>query len=46
MIDASLGNIDILKLPKIAFLCSRKVPASVVLKCYGWVLAQREKIYE
>ncbi|RTL47662.1 MAG: DNA-binding protein [Sphingobacteriales bacterium] len=43
MITASLGNIDLLKLPKTAFLCSRKVPASVVLKCYDWAIAQREK---
>lgn len=39
----SLGNIALLKLPKTAFLCSRKVPASVVLKCYDWAIAQREK---
>ena len=43
MITASLGNIDLLKLPKIAFLCSRKVPASAVLKCYDWAIEQREK---
>jgi hypothetical protein len=45
-ITASLGNIDPLKQPKTAFLCSRKVPASVVLKCYDWAIEQREKIYE
>ena len=43
MITFSLGNIDLLKLPKTAFLCSRKVPASVVLKCYDWAIEQREK---
>jgi len=43
MITASLGNIHLLKLPKIAFLCSRKVPASLVLKCYDWAIEQREK---
>jgi len=43
MITASLGNIDLLKLPKTAFLCSRKVPASLVLKCYDWAIEQREK---
>ena len=43
MIAASLGNIELLKLHKTAFLCSRKVPASVVLKCYDWAIAQREK---
>ena len=42
MITASLGNIALLKLPKIAFLCSRKIPASVVLKCYDWAIEQRE----
>jgi predicted Rossmann fold nucleotide-binding protein DprA/Smf involved in DNA uptake len=43
MISASFGNIELLKLPKTAFLCSRKVPASVVLKCYDWAIEQREK---
>jgi predicted Rossmann fold nucleotide-binding protein DprA/Smf involved in DNA uptake len=42
MISASPGNIDLLKQPKTAFLCSRKVPASAVLKCYDWAIAQRE----
>ncbi|MFM9951730.1 MAG: DNA-processing protein DprA [Saprospiraceae bacterium] len=42
MITANLGNTDLLKLPKTAFLCSRKVPASVVLKCYDWAIGQRE----
>ncbi|MCK4343674.1 MAG: hypothetical protein KAX05_00190 [Bacteroidales bacterium] len=37
------GNIEILNLPKTAFLCSRKVLASVVLKCYDWAIEQREK---
>ena len=36
------GNKELLKLHKTAFLCSRKVPASVVLKCYDWAIAQRE----
>ena len=43
MIAATLGNQELLKLNKTAFLCSRKVPASVVLKCYDWAIAQREK---
>lgn len=38
----TLGQIHLLKIPKIAFLCSRKIPASVVLKCYDWAIAQRE----
>lgn len=37
-----LGNTEILNLPKTAFLCSRSVPASVVLKCYDWAISQRE----
>ena len=41
-IIASLGNTELLKLPKTAFLCSRQVPAGVVLKCYDWAIAQRE----
>lgn len=42
-IRETLGNIDLLNLPKTAFLCSRQVPASVVLKCYDWAIEQREK---
>lgn len=42
MIAASIGNTALLKLPKTAFLCSRKIPASVVLKCYDWAVEQRE----
>ncbi len=37
-----MGNKELLSLPKTAFLCSRKAPASVVLKCYDWAVAQRE----
>lgn len=36
-----IGNIELLKLEKTAFLCSRKVPASTVLKCYDWAIARR-----
>ena len=36
------GNIEILKLSKTTFLCSRKIPASIVLKCYDWAIEQRE----
>lgn len=42
MIKVSLGNKEVLNLPKTAFLCSRQVPASVVLKCYDWAIAERE----
>jgi len=41
-IEAQIGNEELLKLRKTAFLCSRKVPASTVLKCYDWAIAQRE----
>ena len=37
------GNIEILKHNKTAFLCSRNIPASTVLKCYDWAIDQREK---
>jgi predicted Rossmann fold nucleotide-binding protein DprA/Smf involved in DNA uptake len=37
------GNTDLLTISKTAFLCSRQVPASVVLKCYDWAIEQREK---
>ena len=42
-IKEHIGNIELLKLSKTAFLCSRKIPASVVLKCYDWAIEQREK---
>ena len=38
-----LGNRDILNLHKTAFLCSRKYPASIVLKSYDWAIMQREE---
>lgn len=37
-----LGNAELLSLYKTAFLCSREVPATVVLKCFDWAIAQRE----
>jgi len=43
MITASYGNIELLNLPKTAFLCSRNIPASAVLKCYDWAIEQRDK---
>lgn len=39
----SFGNSELLQLHKTAFLCSRKVPATAVLKCYDWAIEQREK---
>jgi hypothetical protein len=38
----TLGNEDILKLHKTAFLCSRRYPSSVVPRAYDWAIAQRE----
>jgi hypothetical protein len=37
-----MGNKAIWDLPKTAFLCSRKVPAAQVLKCYDWAIAMRD----
>ncbi len=37
------GNYDLLRRDKTAFLCSRSIPASSVLKCYDWAIEQREK---
>ena len=41
-IIGSLGNVAHLNLPKTAFLCSRKVSAQAVLRCYDWAIAQRD----
>jgi len=38
-----LGNKEILENYKIGFLCSRKVPANIILKTYDWAIEQREK---
>jgi predicted Rossmann fold nucleotide-binding protein DprA/Smf involved in DNA uptake len=40
-IKSHYGNIELLKLCKTAFLCSRQVPASAVLKCYDWAKEKR-----
>jgi predicted Rossmann fold nucleotide-binding protein DprA/Smf involved in DNA uptake len=43
-IDASLhilGNGDLLKLHKVAFLCSRSCPASLVPRIRSWAIEQR-----
>jgi len=42
-ISATIGNKEILQLNKTAFLCSRQIPATIVLKCYDWAIEQREK---
>lgn len=38
-----LGNKDLLKLPKTAFLSSRKISPTAVLKCYDWATQERDK---
>lgn len=35
------GNIELLRLPKTAFLSSRKISSVAVLKCYDWATQQR-----
>jgi len=42
MIKETVGNIELLRLPKTAFLCNRRVSASAVLRCYDWALEQRQ----
>lgn len=37
------GNKEILKNYKVGFLCSRKVPAGIILKTYDWAVEQRDK---
>jgi len=37
----TLGNTSLLNLHKVAFLCSRKYPAAVVLKSFDWAIEQR-----
>ena len=37
------GNKEILKNYKIGFLCSRKVPAGIILKTYDWAIKQRDE---
>lgn len=39
----SIGNGELLKLHKLAFLCSRNFPPEVALKSYRWADEQREK---
>ena len=39
----TLGNTDLLQQHKVAFFCSRKCPASIVLKAFDWAIEQREK---
>ena len=41
-IQEYIGNKELLNLRKTVFLCSRKISASAVLKCYDWAIDQRE----
>lgn len=43
IIKEHIGNKALLELNKTAFLCSRKVPALIVLKCYDWAIQQRKQ---
>lgn len=36
------GNKEILNNYKVGFLCSRKVPANVILRTYDWAIEQRD----
>jgi predicted Rossmann fold nucleotide-binding protein DprA/Smf involved in DNA uptake len=38
----TVGNVALLSQEKTAFLCSRTIPASAVLKCYDWAIAERD----
>jgi hypothetical protein len=42
-IEGWVGNAAIFDLPKTAFLCSRSVPASTVLKAYDWAAQMRKE---
>jgi hypothetical protein len=42
-INDFIGDKDFLNLKKTAFLCSRQIPSSAVLKCYDWAIEQRKK---
>ena len=43
IIENHFGNIKLLEEYKTAFICSRRIPAGVVLKSYDWAIAMREK---
>ena len=38
-----LGNKDLLKLPKTAFLASNTIPSETVLRCYDWATEKRRQ---
>ena len=37
-----LGNQELLKLPKTAFLASSAIPLDMVLRCYDWASSKHE----
>ena len=37
------GNKKILDTYKIGFICSRKIPAQIILLTYDWAIEQKEK---
>lgn len=38
-----LGNRDLLRLPKTAFLASSTIPVEMVMRCYDWAIAMRKE---
>ena len=42
MIVDYLGNKELLKLPKTAFLALSAIPLDMVLRCYDWATAKHE----
>ncbi|MEW5815319.1 MAG: DNA-binding protein [Spirochaetota bacterium] len=36
----TLGNAKLLELPKTVFLCSRKIPPSILLRTYDWAITR------
>lgn len=40
---ACIGNIELLKLPKVAFLSSKTISSEVTLRCYDWATEMRDK---
>jgi hypothetical protein len=39
MIENYLGNMELLKLHKTAFVCSRKIQAGIVLISFDWAIS-------
>lgn len=43
LIEASIGDLNLLSGEKSAFLCSSKLSPSAILKCYDWAVKQRNE---